>query len=92
MSRKILIVREILVKSLIRDAVTFTAPVAMIGIGVLLGSVAMQWFGFIVALLLLFAIIFHASRSDSGDSVTVKSLDEAEAVIRRWREQEAGKQ
>jgi hypothetical protein len=45
---EVIILKETVLESWMTDAITFALFLALIGIGVLLGSVAMQWVGGIV--------------------------------------------
>lgn len=52
---RILCVRESLTKSIVSDLVSFAVTVGVIGVGVLAGSVAMQWCGFAMLVAVLIA-------------------------------------
>lgn len=76
-SPEIIIIRETWWESLLRDAGTFCLFMALIGIGVLLNSSAMQWVGAIVAF-----ITIIISSAKMGSKMTVaearQKLDEIE--------------
>ena len=47
------VIHETLTQSILRDLVSFVTTVGIIGVGVLLDSPAMQWFGFVIAMLVI---------------------------------------
>lgn len=53
MSTKIIVIRETLTKSLLRDAGVLALFVSLIGIGVALESDAMQWAGAVIGFLVI---------------------------------------
>jgi len=53
--KQIIVIRESLAKSLARDLFTVSSLTAMVGIGVVLESAAMQWIGAACWLLMAFA-------------------------------------
>lgn len=71
--QKILLVYETPASCLLSDLITISCPVSLIGIGVLLQSDAMQWFGFIMSFIVILA------RQVSGNSKIklCKSVDAA---------------
>lgn len=64
----ILIIKEGWAQSWLRDASTFTLFLALIGIGILLQSTALQWVG---ALIGFFHIAGNARRMLKRDSLTI---------------------
>lgn len=78
----ILLIREGWVQSWLRDASTFALFIALIGIGVLLQSVALQWVG---ALIGFMHIAGSARRLYKANSYTIPEarakLDELEASL-----------
>lgn len=79
MSKEVIIVREGVVQSLIKDAGTFLMAVALVGIGVLLASTAMQWIG---AFVFFTSVIALHQRDNLTMTVPEarKRLDEIEGV------------
>lgn len=79
MKKEVIIVREGVVQSLIKDAGTFLMAVALIGIGAMFASTAMQWVGAVV----FFTSVIALSVRDRV-TMTVpearKRLDEIEAT------------
>jgi len=77
--KEVLIIHETVRESWIKDASTFALFLALIGIGVLLGSPAMQWVG---ALFGFLAIMYRASEARKQNTFTVAEarsrLDEIE--------------
>lgn len=53
---EIIMIRETLMQSILRDAVSVGCAGGLIGFGVLLDSAAMQWFGFVLAAFFLLAV------------------------------------
>ena len=75
----VIIIHETVLQSLARDAGTFFMLAALIGLGVLLQSVALQWVGAIVGFMWIVA-----KGSKPGRSVSIvdarKRLDELESA------------
>lgn len=59
---KIIIIRETVLQSWLRDLGTFAMAAGLIGVGWALGSTAMQWFGFIATVIFLTARCSSRSR------------------------------
>jgi uncharacterized protein (AIM24 family) len=76
----VIIIHETFVKSWLRDLSTFTLFVALIGLGIVLDSGAMQWMGAIIAFLTIMA---KASGVQKKNRRTIaearKFLDDIEA-------------
>lgn len=76
---KLILIRETAAESWTRDASTFVLVVAIIGVGVLLGSSAMQWVGALMAFIVITA---RATSFRKQHTFTVaearKRLDEIE--------------
>jgi len=68
----IIIIRESVVSSIIKDVSSLALVAALISLGVYLGSTAMQWFGFLCACL---AFVSLAGRF--GDKKSELTVDEA---------------
>ena len=51
----IIVIEEKPVESIIRDTYSIVSAFVLIGIGVYLGSWAMEWFGFLMAIVVIFA-------------------------------------
>lgn len=77
---EVILVHETPAKSWLRDLSSVACFVALIGIGVLLGSSAMQWTGAVLGFLVL---LNHGARIDKDNRFTIadarKRLDEIEA-------------
>lgn len=77
---QIIIIRETVWGSLIRDAGSFAVLVALTGIGVVLSSAAMQWLGAILGFCCLLARTSHAANSNRMTIPEARRrLDELEA-------------
>ena len=78
-SPEVVIIHETIAKSWLRDLSTFTLFVALIGLGVLLGSAAMQWIGAIIGFI---TIVIRASGTHKSSRKTIAQarqfLDELE--------------
>ncbi|PWL18858.1 hypothetical protein DKP76_07290 [Falsochrobactrum shanghaiense] len=74
---EVIIVHETVLKSWMRDASTFILFAALIGIGVLLQSVALQWVGAIIAFITISAKATNVGRSYSIPQARAK-LDQLE--------------
>ena len=70
---KIIVIREPVVLSILRDCVTFALFVALIGIGVWLDSAAMQWVGAIIGFMVIALISVKLSK-------TYKKMTPQEAI------------
>ena len=51
----VIVIEEKPVESIIRDTYSVVSAFVLIGIGVYLGSWAMEWFGFLMAIIVIFA-------------------------------------
>lgn len=58
----IVLIDDRLALSVARDVISFAMTVALIGVGVLLDSGAMQWFGFVAAVIFTFARVSGAQK------------------------------
>lgn len=80
MNKTIIIVHETVWQSYARDAGTFVMVAGLIGLGVLLDSTAMQWFGALMAFLML---LIRGNRRWHETHMTIQEarakLDELEA-------------
>lgn len=76
---RIILVRENFMESVKRDLFSFTVVVAMVGVGRLIDSDALEWIGGILALLVIFG---KASAFGKSSKMT---LEQAEQKIREWR-------
>lgn len=78
--KNVILLHETVFTSLMRDASTFAMFVALIGIGVLLDSSALQWTG---AMLGFLAIVARSSKVQSDARMTIRQareyLDKLEA-------------
>lgn len=77
--RTVIIIQRPLWKSLLLNAYTFALLAGLIGIGVLVGSAAMQWSGFVLGFIVLFG---RAMKADPPMTITEarKRLDELQAA------------
>lgn len=77
---QIIVVRETAIQSLVKDAGTFVMIIALIGVGVVLDSVPMQWLG---AGMWLFGVIGHAAMRRHTLTIVEarRRLDEIEREI-----------
>lgn len=73
---KIIIVHESVMQSLVKDAGTFGIAAGLIGLGVFLNSSAMQWFGFLVAAIIITGKALRDKSSEDGVS-EFQSIEEA---------------
>lgn len=75
---QVIILHETVLQSWLRDASTFALFVGLIGIGILLQSVAMQWIGAIIGMFCLATIKISKRLSFDGAR---KYIDEVEASL-----------
>ncbi len=77
---EVIILRESMLASIVKDAGTFALFAALIGLGVLLDSGAMQWVGAIVGFTCILAISIRASvKNRLTIEQARRKLDEIEA-------------
>jgi amino acid permease len=78
--KQLILIREKVLESWLRDAGTFALFGSLIGIGVLLESVALQWVGAIIGFLTIFVKAATARKSHTMTIAQArKRLDELEA-------------
>lgn len=80
-SPEVVIIHETIAKSWLRDLSTFTLLAALIGLGVLLDSAAMQWIGAIIGFITIVARAVGAHKSSRKTIAQARQfLDELEAA------------
>lgn len=75
---QVIILHETVLQSWLRDASTFALFLALIGIGILLQSVALQWVGAIIGMLCLATVKISKRLSFDGAR---KYIDEMESSL-----------
>ncbi len=80
---KVIVVRESVLESIVKDVVTISLFGGMIGVGVIVGSPAMQWAGAIVAFATTAGM---AIRTVSGTNQF--TIDQARAQLDKWEGRE----